>query len=232
MIDDNRRIKVFIAITSTHGVMQTLFINTLMNLFMKRNFDMVLWHYTDPYIVLARNTAAADFLKSDCTEILFLDADILDPQCAEHIERMLSHDVDLVGGLYSKKHENQLQWVCNALPDRPPEDERGLLPLRHIGTGFMLIKRCVFEKMIETFGNQIAYLEDETDRPLWDFFDMPRIEGRKKSEDWWFCEQARDLGFTVYGDTKVLLRHIGTAVYPLKSQVEKSQLALKKVNVA
>jgi hypothetical protein len=216
--------KVFVALTTTHGMMQTMFVPTLMNLFAKRQFDMALWTYTDPYIVLARNAAAADFLKGDCTHLMFIDVDILDPQVAEHIERMLGHDEALVGGLYPKKDEKKLTWVCNALPDRPPEDERGLISLRHIGTGFMLIRRDVFEKMIETMGDKIGYLEDETDRPLWDFFDMPRVDGRKLSEDWYFCNVARELGFKVWGDTKVLLMHVGTAVFPLRNQATRGTI--------
>ena len=214
--------KVFIALTSTHGIVQLDFITTLLDLFKNRTFDMDVWRYKDPYIVLARNVAAADLLKkSDFTHLMFMDVDILDPQCMEHVERMLSHDEAIVGGMYPKKDERKLVWVCNALPERPPPDERGLLSLRHIGTGFLLIKREVFEKMIEEFGDQIGYLEDETDRPLWDFFDMPRVDGRKISEDWHFCNKARELGFKVWGDTKVLLMHIGTAVFPLRHQMER-----------
>ncbi len=216
--------KVFVALTMTHGLMYGMFTQTLMNLFAHRTFDMALWNYIDPYVPLARNTASADFLKSDSTHIFFIDVDILDPQIAMHIERMLGHNEAIVGGFYPKKDEKKLTWVCNALPDRPPEDERGLLSLRHIGTGFMLIKREVFEKMIETMGDKIAYIEDETDRPLWDFFDMPRVDGRKLSEDWYFCNVARQIGYKVYGDTKVLLMHIGTAVYPLRSQAERTKI--------
>jgi hypothetical protein len=187
--------------------------------------------------VLARNCAAMDFLKSDCTHLLFIDVDILDPQVTEHVERMLGHDEAIVGGLYCKKQEDKVSWVCNALDDRPPEDERGLLSLRHIGTGFLLIKREVFDKMIEVAckfyesSDNILYYEDESNKPMYDFFDMPRQRDaggkmRKVSEDWHFCNVARELGFKVWGDTKVLLFHIGTVTFPLKSQSTR-----KKINV-
>jgi hypothetical protein len=221
--------KLFTAITTTHGVVQVQTLMGMLDFFRDRTIDKVVHLYMDPYIVLARNTAAADFLKHDATHLMFVDADIV--FLWKHIERLLSHDVDLVGGLYAKKQEGKLTWVCNALPERPPEQENGLLPLKHIGTGFMLIKRCVFEEMVEMFGDKIGYLEDETDRPMWDFFDMPRLGGRKMSEDWHFCNKARELGFTVYGDTKCLVRHVGTAVYPLKTQVAQSNLEMQKVSL-
>jgi hypothetical protein len=220
--------KLFIALPTTHGATHAMFLPGIIDTCLRHTVDIDIWQYIDPYIVLARNTAAADFLKKeDFTHILFIDADIM--FMWSHIERLLSHDVDLVGGLYCKKQESPGPiWVCNALPERPPEDERGLLPVKHVATGFMLIKREVFTEMVEMLGDKIGYLEDETDRPLWDFFDMPRAGGRKISEDWHFCNTARELGFTVYADTKVLLRHIGTSVYPLKTQVAQSNLEMQK----
>ena len=223
--------KVYVALTMTHGLVQGMFIPTLMNLFAHRTFDMVLWQYIDPYTPLARNAAAADFLMGDSTHILFLDVDILDPQVSMHVERMLSHGEAIVGGFYAKKDEKKLTWCCNALPERPAPDKRGLMALRHIGTGFLLIKREVFEKMFSELHGEISYYEDETDRLLWDFFDMPRKvdaggKRRKISEDWHFCNTARDMGFKVWGDTHVTLMHIGTALFPLQHQASR-----KKINV-
>jgi len=197
-----------------------------MDLFRSRTFDMEISQYIDPYIVSARNTAAADFLESKCTHLMFIDADIL--FLAAHVEKLLSHNEAIVGGLYPKKCEGPLKWVCNALPHRPPIDERGLLSLRHIGTGFMLIERRVFQSMMAWRGYELRYYEDEIDRPLWNFFNMPLVKDDKGkprlvSEDWNFCNRVRELGFTVYADTHVILKHIGTAVFPLKTQVKESQ---------
>ena len=194
-----------------------------MDLFRDRSIDMAIYQYVDPYIVLARNAASADFLMGDCTHLLFIDADIMFTSL--HVRTMIQRDENIVGGLYCKKHEGTVDWVGNALPSRPPPDERGLVEMKNIGTGFLMIKRIVFEKMAQNLGDKIGYLEDEVDRPLWDFFDMPRVADdkgavRKLSEDWYFCKTARELGFKVYGDTHVILKHIGTAVYPLKHQVE------------
>lgn len=216
-------VKLFVALQSTHGVMQTQFLPGVMDLFKWRKYGMNVNQYIDPYIVLARNTAASDFLDTDCTHFFTVDMDIIFA-AQQHVERLINDDVDIVGGLYPKKAQGKIQWVCNALPERPKPDERGLLSLKHIGTGFLMIKRCVFEKMVEAFGEQIKYYEAEINTLRYDFFDMPREpddEGfvRKISEDYHFCNQARKLGFTVYGDTHVIVRHIGTAIFPLDTQV-------------
>jgi hypothetical protein len=92
----------------------------------------------------------------------------------------------------------------------------------------MLIRRNVFERMIEEHGDTLAYFEHEIDRPMWNFFAMPVVKDDKgkprlESEDWNFCNVARTLGFEVYGDTNVILKHIGTIVFPLKTQITESQ---------
>jgi hypothetical protein len=42
--------------------------------------------------------------------------------------------------------------------------------------------------------------------------------GRYLPEDFFLCQRALDLGFKVYADTQVVLKHIGTIPYPAKSQ--------------
>lgn len=207
--------------------MQSQFLPGALDLFKWRKYGMNVNQYIDPYLVLGRNTAACDFLNTDCTHYVNIDMDMVFT-AQQHIEKLVEDDVDIVGGLYCKKAQGKIQWVCNALPHRPAPDERGLLPLKHIGTGCLMVKRGVFEKMVEVFGEQIKYYEAEIDTLRYDFFDMPREIAekglpRKISEDWHFCNQARKLGYTVYGDTRVILRHIGTAIFPLDTQIVESR---------
>jgi hypothetical protein len=208
--------------------MQSQFLPGLLDLFRERQVDITVMQYIDPYGILARNSAACDFMNSDCTHILFIDADIV--FTANHVKLLLCNDVDVVGGLYPKKAEGQIQWVCNSLPHRPEADERGLLPLKHIGTGFLMVKREVLQKMLDTYRDEMSYLEAEIDTQRWDFFPMRIIDNRYISEDWFFCDRARALGYTVYGDTKVILRHLGTVQFPLKTQVIESRREKKELN--
>lgn len=212
--------KLYIALPTSHGMMQSQFLPGILDLFRDRTYDMHVVQEIDPYFTLARNTAAGNMLETDCTHLLFIDADIV--FTADHIKRLVADDVDVVGGLYPKKAEGKIQWVCNALSHRPPPDARGLLPLKHIGTGFLMIKRGVLEKMLEVYRDEMDYLEAEIDTQRWDFFPMRIINRRMISEDWFFCDRCRALGYTVYGDTHVILKHIGTSVFPLKTQVEES----------
>jgi hypothetical protein len=169
----------------------------------------------------ARNRLTADFLATDCTHLLFIDCDLIFR--VEDVERLATHDEGVVGGFVPIKRDGELLLASEALSDPPPPDERGLIPLRYIG-GFLLVRRDVFEKMLAVYGDEIAYRCDRTGRVEHDFWRVgiyrPRREqpGRYLSEDWYFLQNAIDLGFKVYGDTHVVLKHIGTIPYPATSE--------------
>lgn len=175
----------------------------------------------DSLVSRARNTLTGYFLRSDCTHLLFIDSDLV--FSGEHIARLVAHDVDLVAGFYPKKKDGALEWVCNVLPEPTQADERGLQSVRYMGTGFMLVRRNVFEAMIEALGKEIAYTADETGHQEWDFWGVGVhrfADGSRRflSEDWMFCQRWLDLGGQVLADTRVILRHVGAATYPLQSQ--------------
>jgi|GEM_PF-7011872 len=48
---------------------------------------------------------------------------------------------------------------------------------------------------------------------------------RYMTEDWQFCMRSRALGFRVWADTRIDLNHIGTAVFPLQSEIDRLELA-------
>jgi len=173
----------------------------------------------DPYIGRARDVIAANFLESDCDLLGMMDADLI--WTAGQWEQLIARDKDIVAGFYPKK-QPKLEWVVQALPNKPEADSTGLMEVMYIGTGFMLIRRKVFERMILLYGKEIGFTDEmhPNKRRIWDFFSVGvhQPSGRYLTEDWWFCQRALDLGYKVYGDTKVILPHIGMAVYPINPE--------------
>lgn len=216
-------VKLFIALP-VYGAFDVFFTQSLIKLLADPPCHLALrMQPGDSLVARARNTLTADFLASDATHLLWIDTDLIFSR--EHVERIAKHTEDIVGGFYPKKQEGEVQWVCNSL--NPPGERRadGLQPVKYMGTGFLRISRKVFERMIAAYGERLAYKPDQGTRIEHDFwsvgcYDFPDRTRRYLSEDWFFCQRALDLGFTVWGDTNIILKHVGQAVYPLRSQVE------------
>jgi hypothetical protein len=168
----------------------------------------------------ARNTLTAKFLaNNDSTHLMFIDADIgWEPW---HLLALLNHDKDVIGGLYPMK-TIPVKWCVNGIPGAPDNDPTGLLEVTKTGTGFLLMKRHVFEKLkshpaVKPFNNDIG-LPAELNEHMKTYFDTAVRENRYYSEDWTFCENWRDLGGQVFVDKRVLLRHVGTYTFDFAAQ--------------
>jgi hypothetical protein len=163
----------------------------------------------------ARNTLVSKFLATESsTHLMFIDADIgWEPW---HLMALIDHDKDVVGGLYPMK-TLPVKWCVNGIPGAREDDPRGLVEVTKTGTGFMLIKRHVFEKLnshpaVKPFSNDIG-LDASLNQYMKTYFDTAVRENRYYSEDWTFCENWRDLGGQVFIDKRVLLKHTGTYTF-------------------
>jgi hypothetical protein len=169
----------------------------------------------------ARNTLVSKFLfTKESTHLMFIDADIgWEPW---HLLVMLDAQKDVIGGLYPMK-SLPIKWCVNGIPGQPePGPDQNLIEVSKTGTGFMLIKRDVFEKLdahpaTKPFKNDIG-LPQELDPYMKTYFDTAVREGRYYSEDWTFCENWRDIGGQVWVDKRVLLRHTGTYTFDHAAQ--------------
>ena len=167
----------------------------------------------------ARNTLTAKFLDMpDATHLFFVDADIgWEPW---HLLVLLNRDVDVIGGLYPMKTMPN-KWVVNGF-DGAEEGPDGLQEVSKAGTGFLLMKKHVFEKMkthpaVKQYKNDIG-LDPKYDQHLKTYFDTAVRQNRYYSEDWTFCENWRDMGGRIWMDKRVLLRHSGSYVFCMENQ--------------
>lgn len=206
--------------------------------FMQNNILMYYAHMqNESLITRARNRLAYDFLKSDSTHLMFIDADI--SFHSQDIVHMVNADKDIICGLYPKKEINWLS-VSKAVKDGvEPKDlhlhtgafvvnlvgnvkeQQGLLgepmEIANGGTGFMLIKREVFEALkdkVPTYTNDMHLVVDQDieKEKIHEFFDTSIDEesNRLLSEDYHFCKLARKHGFKVYAAPWATLVHSGT----------------------
>lgn len=150
----------------------------------------------------ARNTVARDFLKSDCTELVFIDADVTwEP---EHLLALLDFDVDVVGGVYPYRREtgNESMPVRNMAGKWRPEN--GLLEVEGLPTGFLRIKRHV----IETLAAEADWFgKPDGECPL--LFERTCENGQRWGGDINFCRKWRDKGGRCFAAADLRLGHTG-----------------------
>lgn len=177
------------------------------------------------FVGRVRNQYTQSFLDDKSfTHLLNIDSDILFDKW--HVQRLMSHDTDIVGGIYYKKEVDRIAVMEGFDGPLPTGVMPDLMQVRFMGTGFLMIKRVVFEKMIELYGEDIWYIEEGTKRKLYNFWpvEVCKEERRLLSEDWWFCKRANELGFRVYADTKCTIQHMGSCAFPILTREETDEL--------
>jgi len=156
----------------------------------------------------ARNTSVARFLETDFSHLMFIDGDI--EFSVEDVQRVWNLEGDISVGLYPMKRVDEplSAWVggklIRDLPDSPFEVD-------YAGTGFMLIKREVFEDFQEQFperAHQEGHVGD-----CFNWFDTRVEDGIFLSEDYCFCRDARSLGYKIIADPLIKLTHWGRYGY-------------------
>ena len=166
-----------------------------------------------------RNALVARALANTrATHLLFLDADIgFDP---ESVLMLLEEDVDVIGGGYPKK-SLPVDYVINPLPGGITDSNKA--EVERIGTGFLLIKRHVFEHMAAKMP-ELKYLDDcglgpSLNENLFAFFECG-LFGHKvfMSEDWLFCNRWRALGGRIFISKRFALTHVGSYSFSEASQ--------------
>lgn len=162
-------------------------------------------------ITKARNKLVRNFIQSDCTDLLFVDADVVIN--ADDVVRILalSTDRDVVAGTYPRRSQDTkffLDFYLNE-GNALEFDENGLMRVESAATGFMLIRRHVIDHMIEKHP-EWKYFGDGDGEDEYALFDFALIDGQYIGEDYLFCRRAREEGFTVFLDPMISLPHIGT----------------------
>lgn len=195
------------------------------------------------YVQVGRDILVNSFLKTDFTHLLFIDSDIVfNPMDAL---KLLEKDKDVVAGSYPVK---DLYWdgikaiaphvttqmlehcACKSMIFRLPGEEKKPIsnpqePLEVTGaaTGFMLIKREVFEHYRDHYHSRYEksqrlnypwYNEGE----LTQFFKVGYMpdeyyDGQHYGEDIWFCQMIRNIGRKIYTVPSINLGHMGQYTY-------------------
>jgi len=95
---------------------------------------------------------------------------------------------------------------------------KNLAEVRHLATGFMMIKRATIEKMMKAFPStkyvdDVSFLEPAENEFAFALFDCGVEDGHYLSEDWMFCNRWRNMGGKVFINVGINLTHSGIEDY-------------------
>lgn len=252
--DELRKCKLFIATPMYGGFSHGMFMKSCLDLQticiqygIEVKFSFL---FNESLIPRARNYLVDEFLRTDSTHLLFIDADIhFNPQ---DVLALIALDRDIIGGPYPKKSINWNNVMRTVLKNKDNEEFKknpGLLnevigeyvfnpvpgtnkfnvtePLEvlEIGTGYMMIKREVFEKFKEAYPH-LSYKPDHGGNSAFDgsryihaYFDtvIDPDSHRYLSEDYMFCQYYRAIGGKIWLCPWMVTEHIGT--FPFKGNL-------------
>jgi glycosyltransferase involved in cell wall biosynthesis len=192
-------------------------------------------------VTKARNMCVTSFMQGDYTHLLFIDADIqFNP---ENIRRLIDKNDDVVCGAYPVK---RIEWealrsidpsVLKTLSDSEIQArllkynlhvttqtgeyskriDNGFMDVSRAATGFMLIRRTVFTKLMKLHP-ELKYINIEepeaVQKYLWSFFNCGINKYQAYvGEDYNFCDMWTNVGGKIWIDILSPLSHIGTHTY-------------------
>ena len=245
-VEDLQKNSLFVATPMYGGMAHGLYVKSCLDLQsictaygIQTKFSFL---FNESLITRARNYLVDEFLRSDCTHLLFIDSDIhFNPQ---DVIALLALDKDVIGGPYPKKSINWANVAEGARrhPNLNPAELDALtgdyvfnvvqgteqftvtepLEVMEIGTGFMMIKREVFPKM-EAAYPELRYKPDHVGQEHFDgsryihaYFDTIIDHGKSDrylSEDYMFCQYWRKIDGQVWLCPWMKTQHVGTFAF-------------------
>ena len=250
-IDELRKKKLFVATPMYGGQcagMYTRSIADLSALCAKYGISLQLYFlFNESLITRARNYCVDEFIRSEATHLMFIDSDIgFNPQDILALLALQTEDspYDVIGGPYPKKcisWEKIKQAVDKGVADENPgvlekyvgdyvfnpKSNQREIPLGQpvevleIGTGFMMIKKSLFEKYRNTYPH-LSYKPDHVrtehfdgSREIHAYFDCIIDPDSKRylSEDYMFCYNVQKMGNKVWLCPWMKLQHVGSYIF-------------------
>ena len=156
----------------------------------------------------ARDKIAMDALANEADYIMWLDSDVVYP--SNIIKKLMSHNKDMVTGLYYKRVPPYSPCIYKLEDDKLypyldyPEDS--FFQIEAAGFGCMLTKTTAIKAVYDKFGGC--------------FFPVNGVGG----EDLSFIRRAKDVGISVWCDSSIRCGHVGQRiVMPDKSIIQRPE---------
>jgi hypothetical protein len=188
---------------------------------------------------VARNRSVVEFLKGDATHFMFLDSDV--GVNAQDVMVCVLSGLEFTALPYSRRAFDPARAlsIIQGTPGIEPKSiasilarpafefhgtepkeidpaisELGFVVCDRVGTGAMILRREVFEKMAPIVDEYLDLMNEEQETiTTKNFFGYSRKEGYFIGEDWTFCDQWTSLGEKIYLKVDAKTSHEGSIQY-------------------
>lgn len=165
----------------------------------------------------ARNLLMQDFLESSCDYLLFIDSDInFKPESVLRLMAFASNPDKGIVAAVPRVRSTDLKYIANLEHDNENKqvtmDGMGLVKAEDVATAFMMVRRNVFETLVDKHP-EWKYYDERSKRTLSAVFDFNVQDNSYVGEDFLFCKRARAEGFQVWIDPTITLGHMGVQEY-------------------
>jgi hypothetical protein len=157
----------------------------------------------------ARAGIVAKFLKGSGTDLVFIDHDVLWEEGA--LLKLIDYPVDFVAGAYPRRAD-PIEYSVRYLEKKElwADPETGLIEVAGVAAGFMRCTRSMLERMARDYA-ALTYVRQG--QAIVGLFDLYRLDTKKFSEDYSFCQRWRDIGGKVWLDPNIRMGHVGSKVF-------------------
>lgn len=158
----------------------------------------------------ARNRIIQEFLASDCTDLVFIDADVSWRDA--DLVKLCQYDVDVVGATYPYRREDKKDDMPIRMLMNGGKSVKGLIEVAGMPTGFLRFKRHVIEQLVlkcEKFDGNNGH---SSMQPLL-FQRTLDPNGVRWGGDLHVCNLWRRMGGHVYCDPEIILGHAAKVIY-------------------
>lgn len=152
----------------------------------------------------SRNKIVQEFLASDCTDLVFLDADVSWDE--KDLVSLCGYNFPVVGGVYGYRREG----TAESMPYRSKEGatiDNGLIEVEGLPTGFMKIRRHVLQKIADE--SPFFYQKNDNVNKIPLIFERTLVDGVRWGGDLNFCNKVRKHGWQIMACTEFRLGHVG-----------------------
>lgn len=156
----------------------------------------------------ARNAMVREFLKTDCSDMVFVDEDVgFD---GADLLKLVSVERDLVAGVYPCKQDEEEFPVRTKPGVELWAEPDGCVEVEGVPTGFLRMSRSMLETMISKFGDRKFHGRgQENEPPHVILFERTYENGVRYSGDYAFCRKWKSIGGQLYVMPEMSFTHTG-----------------------